>query len=487
MLNSAIRNPQFAILLRNASRWSFLAALVYAPWAYGCTTSATITGLNWTLAAALALWAAGLLVREFAVIGDRRAAGDRRAENRLADTGASDVVSRRSWPRTVLAFATVLLLLLGWWMVWNAHAIYDSAFYLAAQRAAPFARLAGSVDQAISAAWMVRATLLLGVIWLVADLSRNPVWLLRVWWTIALTGGSIALLGLVQKAIGAETIFWGEASPAPVKTFFATYFYHANAGAYLNLVLPLAIGLTVRCLTTPTAAVLKALALSVALVTLGATAANTSRMAQVIALMLCVMLAVFGLRWARHSRGLSWRGLVGAVALIVLTLFAIGQASRLEYSVERWSTFSETAPKDARWLAPQAAVRALPDAGLLGFGPGTFRVVFPYYTGAFGERLGGFWRFLHQDYLQTLLEWGWIGSALWGVVFFGGVGAAVAAMRSSRRKAWRPRHRMILQLALMALTGVALHSCVDFPLQIASLQLYAATYLGLCWGSSGWS
>ena len=98
----------------------------------------------------------------------------------------------------------------------------------------------------------------------------------------------------------------------------------------------------------------------------------------------------------------------------------------------------------------------------------------------------GTWRFLHQDYLQTLLEWGWIGGILWALLFFGGITVGIRSYKEHARREWTPRRRVLQPLVIIALMGVALHALVDFPVQIESIQLYVATYLGLCWGSMRW-
>ena len=88
--------------------------------------------------------------------------------------------------------------------------------------------------------------------------------------------------------------------------------------------------------------------------------------------------------------------------------------------------------------------------------------------------------------MQTALEWGWVGSTLWALLFFGGIAVGIRNYKNYAARDWTPRRRLLQPFVFIALVGVALHALVDFPLQIASIQLYVATYLGLCWGSSFW-
>src|SRR6266496_3437101 len=111
---------------RDAARWIFCAALVYAPWAYGGTTSTSIQIINLLLLAAFILW------------------------------GVELIVSRRKprFPRVIL-FLILALIEIGGWMAINSGSIYDTDFYafVPLRNFAP--RLAGSFDYAISAACTV--------------------------------------------------------------------------------------------------------------------------------------------------------------------------------------------------------------------------------------------------------------------------------------------------------------------------------------------
>jgi O-Antigen ligase len=439
----------------------FFAALAYAPWAYGATTSASIETTNWILLAVLVLWGAELVTS-----------------------------GRRPQFPTFLLVCVLALMCVGGWMALNAKSIYDSEFsvFVSVQNFMP--ALTGSVDYAISGAWIIRGGLLLGTILFVSDLSQSSRWLLRLWYVIGLVGGSIAFLGLLQKATAAQMIFWQPPPPPEfgVTTFFATYFYHGNAGAFLNLTWPLSAGLVIRAFTSRSQPGLGALWVIVFILTIAAVLANTSRMAQLVAILLLVAIGLhFGPALLRKLSGTHRSVALAGAFAILLTLIALAQATHLEQPLNRWQSVSERIPADARWQASRVALGALPSAGFFGFGPGAFRVVFPSYNIGSGHPVAGSWRFLHQDYLQTVLEWGWLGSILWGLLFFGGIAVGIRSYNRYATRDWMPRRRVLQPLAIVALAGVALHALVDFPFQIASIQLYIATYLGLCWGSSLWS
>src|SRR5438046_3007954 len=189
--------------LRSLARWLFLATIIAAPWFYGGTTAWAIELTNGLLGLVLVFWVASLVV-------DWR---------------------RPMVPRSLVIIVGALLLL-GWWMALNAHSVYDPRFRVFAPVRALLPQLAGSADYVLSCAMMVRVTGLVGTIFFVAEMLQRRRWLLRLWSALAISGGAIALLGLLQKASRAQMIFWHSADPAAhyTSTFFASFYYHANAG-----------------------------------------------------------------------------------------------------------------------------------------------------------------------------------------------------------------------------------------------------------------
>ena len=445
--------------LRGLARWLFLAGLVVAPWLYGGTTAWSIELINGMLGLVLAIWGASFLVD-------------------------------RKWPAVPrwLVAIVCLILLHGWWMVVNAHAIYDSTFRVFVRLGSILPAVPGSADYVVSFAWMLRATVLLGVLLLVADMVQRSVWLVRLWCAVAISGGSIALLGLIQKATGAKMIFWELVAPSPrfTSTFFASFYYHANAGAFLNLVLPVIGGLVVWTVARFGGPFARTIWATTFLIVVIAIMSNTSRMAQAVGFFLLLALGVALIRpAAKMIARAEKQTLVVGVIVVALSVFAIAQAAQLDKPLLRWQRFTKQLPLDERWTANRAAFTAIGDAGVLGFGPGAFGAVFPHYQQAWKDQLHGTWRFLHDDYLQTVLEWGWMGSALFGALFFGGIALGFRSCRRGRD--WSTRQRILLPCTLLSLIGVAIHATVDFPLQILSIQMLVATYLGICWGSLAWT
>ena len=136
-----------------------------------------------------------------------------------------------------------------------------------------------------------------------------------------------------------------------------------------------------------------------------------------------------------------------------------------------------------RRLADATCLRMIPEAGLFGFGPGTWtRTYYHFTTDRFLRTFFLYMQFAHEDYLQTIVEWGILGAGAWGWIVFGGLKTGFLRLARFRRECEEiSREEGIVLGAVMGVAGVLLHALLDFPLQIPSIQLYACVLLGLLW------
>ena len=181
-------------------------------------------------------------------------------------------------------------------MALNAHAIFDGDYAVLLPLTSPLPDAPGSADYALSIAWMRRATALLLGIWVVADLVQDERWLLRICWAIGLAGGSIALLGLLQKATGAEVPFWQSRNPGeqPVIFVFRKLLLSWQCRGLLE---PGVAGRPRARFSLCDAAALipfaRALWVTLSLIMIVAVISNTSRMGQLIGVLIGLVLLAF--------------------------------------------------------------------------------------------------------------------------------------------------------------------------------------------------
>lgn len=457
-------------VLIDAPRWLLLLTLVFAPWAYGCTRPWGIEVLCWLLDATIFLW-------------------------------VIECVARKRQPRIPLLLLAPLLCLLaqGWWMAWNAKSVFNPEALAFVPKPSFLSSKPGSVDAKLSTSSMWLITSLAGAIVFTADIAKRPVWRKRILLTMALTGLSIALFGIVQKIGGERVLSWTwEREKLELDNNFALYRYRGNAGAYLNIVLPIILCFTFQAFRkrAHNSQSRRAFWAGAVLICAAAIQLNPSRASWLIAMLLGMGTVLLGCwRWFNLSDFDSrefWKcasfGAAAVAGVALICFFGNWQSAWKRIGLDGLNVSSRS--------PTEIYLSMLPDAGVLGFGPGTFRAAFPGYqlTYDFGPRVvpefwtKHSWLQAHNDYLQTIIEWGYLGTVMWGIVFLGGLGRAALQVKgpgvdrsTDDYKSRSGTDALILGCIGLAISGMLLHAVVDFPLQIASIQLYIAVLLGFCW------
>jgi O-antigen ligase len=250
----------------------------------------------------------------------------------------------------------------------------------------------------------------------------------------------------------------------------------------MNLIAPILVALAVLSVVLKWMQVERVLWITGGLFCCAAAFINASRAASFIALLLILLGVVWILLRSLGSRKspVSWRGLVillGAVGIVLgLLILSFGT----EMALMRWKAFQGISWDQDRMLTYKIIIdHLIPRSGLFGVGPGNFEGAFAAVVQAGDLPVRGRWDLAHNDYLQTLSEWGWLGFACWSVIVGGGF---IKALRIAWNRDSSKESQAMAMAGTLALSGVLLHAGVDFPLQIPCIELCVILMCGLFWG-----
>jgi len=320
----------------------------------------------------------------------------------------------------------------------------------------------GSIDGTESARVMVRVSLILLTLCFACDLCRDAVWRTRIWTAMALAGASIAALGLLQRA-NIIAGFLPQMEPREGSPF-ATFNYHGNAAAFLNLVLPAAAWLALAGRGSPRSgdtahgqttkshrgwAIARRAARIIPLVLCTAgIIGNVSKAGFAIAILELGALGWLAVLRSRKTkaapdilarRRMGWVKIAGCIASVSLIIGS-------NVTGQRWQQLLQTNPRDCSrvllWRVVLAdgtrsgRMRTRSRRLLSCFCPGTEHMIPSLYSKYIvtehvpGRRVS-MWSNAHQDYLQSWIEWGWAGAMVWAFLALTSFGCVL-------RPSWRP-------------------------------------------------
>jgi O-antigen ligase len=266
-------------------------------------------------------------------------------------------------------------------------------------------------------------------------------------------GFVIAALALVQGVAPNGKLFWLR-QPTMGGWIYGPYVNHNHYAGLMELLIPIPLVLALTRLAEDKERIAAAIA---AAIMVGTVFLSGSRGGM---LSIVVELAFLGIVLFRHKRSVRTVLGLGAFAVLVIGLLTWLGGKELTNRVSTISTETRTEISGGmRSSIDRDTVRMFREKPVLGWGLGTFPVVYPqfrsFYTNFFVNEA-------HDDYLQLLAEMGVLG---FGVMLW----FLIVTYRHALPKIgnWMSDVSGAVTLACMlGLTGILVHSLVDFNLQI---------------------
>lgn len=245
-----------------------------------------------------------------------------------------------------------------------------------------------------------------------------------------------------------------------------------HLAGFLGMTVPLALGYTVMSRFSATIKVLLAYSAVTMLAGILVSVSRGGILAAAIALMLFC-----GILLAQRD---FWKPAL--VMLCVLVALAGLALSQFESAQKRFAeAFKHDKVEDARQFYWQAAWQLAQSSPTWGVGPGHFDLEFPVLR---DWKVQGRPQYVHNEYLNTLCEWGFIGMSIVAavcVLLFWGVFQTWQALRKpSNDMGARFSDRTAFVVgATVGLLSVMLHCIVDFDMHIPGVAVTAITLMAL--------
>lgn len=291
-------------------------------------------------------------------------------------------------------------------------------------------------------------------------------------WGISLNGAALALVGIFQRLSGTSKVLWlRESWWGTSESLFASFSYRGNACSFLNLVWPVTLGFwwLLRERARNSAAEGARMGGGAHIILLpciifmaAAPMISTSRGGTVIAVG-----ALLGAAFILLSqRALEWN--TRAVVFSTITsVVLLGGTLGWETLGPRFRDLFTTTYANRNEIYSNAQEMAR-DYPVYGIGPGAASSLYQLYRSDPGQP----WHsFLHDDWLETRVTFGWVGACL--IV----LALALVFARWFIPSGGIPMPWEFTALLWVAAGGCLLHSKVSFPLQIYSIQ---QLFLAIC-------
>jgi len=276
-------------------------------------------------------------------------------------------------------------------------------------------------------------------------------------------GGTLAAFALIQGISSNGKLYWIR-QPRMGGWIYGPYVNHNHYAGLMEMLVPIPLVLSLTKLASTRARNVAAAAAAVMVGTIFISGSRGGMLAIVAELIFLAVLLV------KQKRGLRTAIGLGLFLIIVVGLLTWVGGAELSKRISTFGANHSELSNDIRASINHDGLRMFLKRPTLGWGLGAFPIVYPqfrtFYTNFFINEA-------HNDYLQLLVEMGLLGFAtmVWLVV-------TLYARAMKKIGNWSADINGALTVAcVLGLTGILVHSAVDFNLQIPA---NAALFYVLC-------